>query len=80
MSKDKKKKEKVCYIDDGRSLADLSDLSKRRPADRNGLRQPPKFRDCARTYWESVKLMLLPCLFTLAIIGLAFLIFWLAAG
>jgi hypothetical protein len=84
MSKTKQKKEKIRYIDDGRSLADMSALGGRRTADR---RQEPlpldhagRFRACARTYWESVKLMFIPCLVTLGIIAAAFFIFWLLAS
>lgn len=85
MSKKKKKqkKEKIRYIDDGRSLADMSVLGGRRTL--NGQRPldpldpTSRFKACARTYWESVKLMFIPCLVTLGILAAAFFIFWLLA-
>ena len=83
MKKDKPKKEKILYIDDGRSLADFSALDgKKKTAERRSnqsLRQPPRLADCARTYWEAVKMMFIPCLVTIGIIGVAFFIMWLLA-
>ena len=84
MSKKKQKKEKIHYIDDGRSLADMSAFGSRRPST-GGRRltteeHTSRFRACARTYWESVKLMFIPCLVTLGIIAAAFFIFWLLAA
>ncbi len=81
----KEKKQRIVYIDDGRTLADMSEVDKARG--RDGIfgkshRQDgrPTFRECLRTYFESVKLMVLPMLVTIGILSLAFLLFWLSAS
>ncbi len=62
MSK-KEKKQKVVYIDDGRTIADMSALQgeESRPA------QPQyssgsRFKDCWNTYWSATRMMFLPTL------------------
>ena len=60
------KKEKITYIDDGRTLADMSGVSKGFRLTRDPYRQSPKFKDAWHTYWRAVKMMLLPML---AVIG-----------
>lgn len=73
--KDKKqKKPKVKYIDDGRTIADMSALSgvdKRYTGPKGG------FKAQLKTYWNAVKLMFVPMMVTIGIICLAFLIMWL---
>lgn len=64
-----KKKEKITYIDDGRTIADMSGIqggfsSRRRPSWQPALR----FKDVWNTYWAVVKLMLRPML--VVVIGL----------
>ena len=54
----KKKKEKITYIDDGRSLADMSSLS-------SGIDMSPRHtsspvKEIVRTYLNATKMMLLP--------------------
>lgn len=71
---DKKKKPKVRYIDDGRTLADMSGI---RGVDRRHYSSNGTLRDQARTYWNAVKLMFIPMLVTIGIISLAFFIMWL---
>ena len=52
----KKKKEKVVYIDDGRTIADMSGVGFGGYAsDKN--RPKSSARDKWRTYWEAVKMM-----------------------
>lgn len=87
MSK-KEKKEKVVYIDDGRTIADMSNV--------NGLKKPKSntqgnvpeylgntrgrsstFKDRWNTYWSAVKMMFLPMLVTIGILCVAFLVAWL---
>ena len=72
----KKKKEKITYIDDGRSFADLSNV--------NGLGGGMKFSktgttsspsDIWNTYWSAVKFMFKPML---VVIGFLCLLFGLA--
>ena len=86
--KEKKKKEKVVYIDDGRTIADMSNV--------NGLKKPKSntqgnvpeylgntrgrsstFKDRWNTYWSAVKMMFLPMLVTIGILCVAFLVAWL---
>ena len=78
--KDRKKKEKVTYVDDGRTVVDMSQLGGRRrdgstPSDK----RDHSFRAQWRTYIDSVKMMILPMLCVIGIIFLAFLIFYLIA-
>ena len=73
MSKNKKKKsKKTIYYDDGRSIADMSAIGgkSQKSSYRFG------FKEKMRTYFESVKLMILPMLLTIGIIGVAFLILY----
>ena len=73
----KKKKEKVIYIDDGRTIADMSGVGFGGYAsDKN--RPKSSARDKWRTYWEAVKMMFVPMLVTLGIISVAFLLLYLA--
>ena len=73
--KDKKdQKPKVKYIDDGRTLADMSGL---RGVDKRYTGPKGGFKAQARTYWNAVKLMFVPMLVTIGIICLAFFIMWL---
>ena len=65
-----KKKEKITYVDDGRTIADMSGVqggfsSRRRPS----WQPAPRFRDVWNTYWSAVKLMLRPML--VVAVGLA---------
>ena len=85
MGKDKKKK--VKYIDDGRTIADMSPLYGNRtnnggkqsdaPKGAFGFRPGHTPKDWARTYWEAVKLNLMPMFVTIGIICVAFGILYL---
>ena len=77
MGKDKKKKkQKTIYIDDGRSLADMSGV-------RGGFRRSGRslgngtFKDQAKTYFAACRMMFIPMLVVIAIISLAFAIVYL---
>ena len=74
MSKKKEKKEKIRYIDDGRTLADMSGV---RGVDKRYTGPKGGFKAQLNTYWNTVKLMFVPMLVTIGIISLAFLIMWL---
>ena len=95
MAKDKKKREKVVWVDDGRTIADMSNLPTRgfgkslsdaRPkremseSEKQFYRSSPKWRDCVTTYFAAVKMMILPMLVTIGILTLAFLIFYVLAN
>ena len=90
--KEKKKREKVTYIDDGRTIADMSNLPMRgfgrslsdaRPkkemseTEKQFYRSNPKWRDCVSTYFAAVRMMFLPMLAVIGIICIAFLILYL---
>lgn len=72
MSSNKPKKEKVIYIDDGRTIADMSGL----PPRRNWLKKgtTSSFKDIWRTYFSAVKVMIRPMLVVLGFIAAACLI------
>ena len=88
MAKDKKKKkkQKTVYIDDGRTLADMSGLGGRRSSelrtDRSG-RPRASAKEQFETYKAAVKTMLVPMFITIGVIcvafGLLYLFFELAA-
>ncbi len=76
----KNKKEKITYIDDGRTLADMSGI----PGGRLGRRNPGAPRSTAKekwdTYWSAVKMMFLPMLATMGAICIIFAILYLVFG
>ena len=76
MKKDKKKKKKVEYIDDGRTVVDMSTFGGRRDTPKQS---DHSFKAQLRTYITSVKMMILPMLCVIGIIFLAFFIFYLIA-
>ncbi len=69
----KKKKKKVTYIDDGRTIADMSSLS---GVDKKYTGAKGTFKEQLTTYWNTVKLMFVPMLVTIGIICVVFLIMW----
>ena len=80
---EKKKKEKVIYVDDGRTLADMSGIPGSRLS-RNPSAPRSSFKDKWNTYWAAVRMMFLPMLATLGAIvvlyGLIYLCFYLMNG
>lgn len=74
-----KKKEKVTYIDDGRTLADMSGVGQgSRLNDRNPYRPRPKFKDVWKTYWSAVKMMFKPMLVVIGVLCVIYLLAYLA--
>lgn len=73
------KKEKITYIDDGRTIADMSNVSGGMGWKKSS--SSSRFRDIWRTYWNAVKMMFLPMLVVIGFLIVAFLImaliFWL---
>ena len=73
----KKNKEKIVYIDDGRTIADMSGVTggffhRSRPS-----WQPrPRFKEVWNTYWSVVKLMLKPMLVVVGGIGLIYVLMY----
>ncbi len=76
----KEKKEKIVYVDDGSTVADMT------PTDENGKRQKTHrersyapnapLRDQLRTFTDAQKMMFLPMCVMLGILALAFLILY----
>lgn len=71
---EKKKKEKITYIDDGRSFADMSGVSGGMNFSSKGTTSSPK--EIWETYWSAVKMMFKPML---VVIGFLCVIFGIAA-
>ena len=71
-----KKREKITYIDDGRTIADMSGVPDHRPEKRHPATPHPKFRDAWNTYWAATKMMLLPTLIFGGGLLVAFLVTW----
>ncbi len=73
-----KKKQKVTYIDDGSSIADMSGVGgggrKRTP---NTPRPRATFKEQWQTYTDAVKMMFLPMLAVLGMLAIAFLLVYL---
>ncbi len=57
-----KKKEKITYIDDGRTIADMSGVGGSRLTKRHPASPRPKAKDVWNTYWGAVKMMFVPML------------------
>jgi hypothetical protein len=57
-----KKKEKITYIDDGRTIADMSGVGGPRLGKRHPASLRPKGKDVWNTYWGAVKMMFVPML------------------
>ena len=77
-----KKKEKITYVDDGRTLADMSGVSGVRLT-KDPIKPANRFKEVWQTYWNAVKMMFLPMLAVIGALvvlyGVMYLIFSLAA-
>ena len=71
------KKEKLTYIDDGSTIADMSGIPDHRHETRHPATPHPKFRDVWNTYWAATKMMLLPTLVFAGGLALIFGVIWL---
>ncbi len=69
MAKDKNKKKKITYIDDGRTIADMSAVGGKKSGEK---KQKSTLKSQWQTYWDTVKLMFVPMLIVLGIIAVAF--------
>ena len=84
MSKSKKKKEKVIWYDDNSTISDMSNVgrngrkpqtpSTQKPSNLRTVRPVATFKDKWNTYWQTVKLMILPMLVAVVIIAILYLI------
>ena len=92
--KEKKKRERTVWVDDGRTIADMSNLPQRgigkslsdaapkremSETERQFYKSQPKWREYLATYFAAVKMMFLPMLAVIGMISLAFLILYLLA-
>jgi hypothetical protein len=71
-----KKKEKIRYVDDGRTIADMSGVSGPRLGNRNPYRPRPSAREVWKTYWNAVKMMIGPLIVVVTGICVVYLILW----
>lgn len=73
------KKPKITYIDDGRTIADMSNLPSRATWTKQGTNS--SFKEIWRTYWQATKMMLKPTLIAVLFLVVIYLIitiiFWL---
>lgn len=76
--KEKKKKEKITYIDDGRSLADMSGVSGGMHFSKQNT--VSSFKAQWSTYWGAVKMMFLPMLVIVGFLLVVFLIMTIIFG
>lgn len=89
--KEKKKRERTVWIDDGRTIADMSSLPSRglgkslsdaapkremSETEKQFYKAQPKWREYLATYFAAVKMMFLPMLAVIGVICLAFLILY----
>ena len=78
--KNSKKKEKIKYIDDGRTIADMSGTSRANPLLGNSSftssrgKRRASGKEVWQTYWAAVKTMVFPMLVVMMIITVAFLL------
>lgn len=70
----KKKKEKITYIDDGRTIADMSSVHGGRKFASSSTSS--SLKDIWHTYWMATKMMLKPTLIAAGILSVAFLLAW----
>lgn len=72
-----KKKEKIRYIDDGRTIADMSGVNAGpRLGGKNTYRPSPKFKDVWKTYWGAVKMMFMPMLAVIVALCIIYMVLY----
>lgn len=70
-----KKKKKVTYIDDGRTLADMSGVKGGlRLGKKSSVRPRPDAKDVWETYWSAVKMMFGPMLVVIVCMAVVYMI------
>ena len=73
----KKKKEKIVYIDDGRTVADMSGVSGPRLGNRNPYRPRPSAKEVLKTYFGAVKQMIGPMLIVITALIVIYMVMYL---
>lgn len=79
---EKKHKEKIVYVDDGSTIADMSALgtAKKEPQSTmySSAKKPKaRWHEILDTYFESMRMMLLPMLVVMGLIAVVFGVLWL---
>ena len=72
----KKKKEKITYVDDGRTIADMSGVTGNRKFSSTGTTSSPK--EIWSTYWSAVKMMFKPMLVVIGFLVVLYVLAYLA--
>jgi len=75
-----KKKEKIIWVDDGRTIADMSAVGGRRSAPSKPTAYHAPLKDQLRTLLDAMGFMFLPALAVLGILAAAFLIVYFLLG
>lgn len=70
------KKEKIKYIDDGRTIADMSGLRTGPRITSNPYRPPLKIKEVLKTYFAAVKMMFTPMLIVVVGICVIYMIIY----
>ena len=73
--KEKKKKEKIRYIDDGRTISDMSGVHDSMGWAKRGTTS--SFGDIWKTYWNAVGMMIVPMITVICALGVIYMIIWL---
>ena len=68
----KQKKEKIRYVDDGRTISDMSNVSGGMDWLHKGTTS--SFKDILHTYWSAVRMMIKPMLVVIGFLAAVFLI------
>lgn len=76
MADKKKKKEKITYIDDGRTIADMSGVTANRKYSSHGTTSTPK--EIWSTYWTAVRMMFKPMLVVIGFLVVLYVIMYIA--
>ncbi len=70
------KKEKIRYIDDGRTIADMSAVSGGRLPKRPGGIPGSSWKEKWQTYIAAVKMLLLPMIVVITALGVIYMVLW----
>ena len=71
-----KKKEKIKYVDDGRTIADMSGITGPRLGKRNPYQPRSSAKEIWKTYWNAVKMMIVPMITVVCALGVIYMILY----
>ncbi len=72
-----KKKKKIHYVDDGRTIADMSNVGGRRLPKRQSGTPTSTWKERRQTYFDAVKMMFGPMLTVIVALAVIYMILWL---